>query len=249
MDSYSGSEPRLFISFRLGDELNGQPTQSLVEERMDTSESFVTAISDTGVGNNEVEVPKEGIPPINETNDVPVSSPNLAGAEPDESQPKQVGNNNGLTNSEILREDIEASTKPNQPEGETTPNPRTEATNVEGSSTDESCSAYIARKWQQLGETQETPSPQHVTVKAQKESESTLLQLAPNQEQVGLENQDSDSVSEVAFLDSPVFPTKSNLKSFYGPSRAKIQRLSLGICDPSENHPSAVRLTEGPSTS
>ena len=201
------------------------------------------------MGNNEVEVPKEGIPPINETIDVPVSSPNLAGAEPDESQPKQVGNNNGLTNSEILREDIEASTKPNQPEGETTPNPRTEATNVEGSSTDESCSLYIARKWQQLGETQETPSPQHVTVKAQKESESTLLQLAPNQEQVGLENQDSDSVSEVAFLDSPVFPTKSNLKSFYGPSRAKIQRLSLGICDPSENHPSAVRLTEGPSTS
>ena len=249
MDSYSGSEPRLFISFRLGIELNGQPTQSLVEERMDTSESFVTAISGTGVGSNEVEVPKESGPPVNETTDVRVNSPNLAGAEPDENQPKQVENDAGLTNSEVLQEDIEAPTKPNQLEVETTPNPRTEATNVEGSSTDESCSSYIARKWQQLGEAQETPSSQHMTVRAQKESESMLLQLAPNQEQVGLENKDSDSVSEVAFLDSPVFPTKSNLKSFYGPSRAKIQRLSLGICDPSKAPPSAVQSTEGPSTS
>ena len=62
MDSYSGSGPRLFVSFRLGNELNDQPTQSLVEERMDTSESFVTAISDTNMGSNEVEVPKESGP-------------------------------------------------------------------------------------------------------------------------------------------------------------------------------------------
>ena len=154
-----------------------------------------------------------------------------------------------LTIFEVRQEDIEAPTDPDQPEVETTPNPRTGATNVEGSSADESCSAYIARKWQQLGETQETPSSQHMTVSARKESESILLQLAPNQEQAGLEDQDSDSVPEDAFLDSPVFPTKSNLKSFYGPSRAKIQRLSLGIRDPSKARSSAVQSTEGPSAS
>ena len=47
MDSYSGSEPRLFVSFRLGNESNSQPLQlnTEAEERMDTSESFVTASS------------------------------------------------------------------------------------------------------------------------------------------------------------------------------------------------------------
>ena len=46
MDSYSGSEPRLFISFRLGDESNGQPLQLVAEEeKMDTTDSFVTASS------------------------------------------------------------------------------------------------------------------------------------------------------------------------------------------------------------
>ena len=29
MDSYSGSQPRKFISFQLGEEKNGQPTQDL----------------------------------------------------------------------------------------------------------------------------------------------------------------------------------------------------------------------------
>ena len=50
MDSYSGSEPRLFISFRLDNESNGRPFQLNTEgeERMDTSESFVTASSHTG---------------------------------------------------------------------------------------------------------------------------------------------------------------------------------------------------------
>ena len=49
MDSYSGSEPRLFISFRLGNESNGQPLQVAAdEEKMDTSDSFVTAVSNVG---------------------------------------------------------------------------------------------------------------------------------------------------------------------------------------------------------
>ena len=41
MDLYSGSQPRLFISFRLDNESNGQPIQLNTEgeERMDTSES------------------------------------------------------------------------------------------------------------------------------------------------------------------------------------------------------------------
>ena len=50
MDSFSGSEPRLFISFRLDNESNGRPLQlnAECEERMDTSESFVTASSHIG---------------------------------------------------------------------------------------------------------------------------------------------------------------------------------------------------------
>ena len=52
MDSYSGSEPRLFISFRLDNEFNGQPLQlSAAEERMETNESFVTASSSSHVEN------------------------------------------------------------------------------------------------------------------------------------------------------------------------------------------------------
>ena len=47
MDLYSGSQPRLFISFRLDNESNGQPIQLNTEgeERMDTSESYITASS------------------------------------------------------------------------------------------------------------------------------------------------------------------------------------------------------------
>ena len=46
MDSYSGSEPRLFISFRLGNESNDQPPRrGIDEEKMDSNDSFVTAAS------------------------------------------------------------------------------------------------------------------------------------------------------------------------------------------------------------
>ena len=76
-----------------------------------------------------------------------------------------------------------------------------------------------------------------------------LLQWAPSREQSGLEDQDSDSVSDVAFLDPPGFPTNSNLKSFFGPSKAKIQKLSVRIGDPNKAHSNAAHLTEGPSTS
>ena len=49
MDSYSGSEPRLFISFHLDNEFNDQPLQlNAEEERMETSESFVTASPHAG---------------------------------------------------------------------------------------------------------------------------------------------------------------------------------------------------------
>ena len=49
MDSFLGSEPRLFISFRLGNESNGQPLQLVAdEEKKDTTDSFVTASSNVG---------------------------------------------------------------------------------------------------------------------------------------------------------------------------------------------------------
>ena len=48
MDSYSGSEPRLFISFHLGNESNGQPPRrGADDEKMDSNDSFVTAIATT----------------------------------------------------------------------------------------------------------------------------------------------------------------------------------------------------------
>ena len=48
MDSYSGSEPGLFISFRLGNESNGQPPRrGADDEKMDINDSLVTAIATT----------------------------------------------------------------------------------------------------------------------------------------------------------------------------------------------------------
>ena len=59
MDSYSGSEPRIFISFYLGNDTSGQPPQSSVEgERMETSDSFVTALSVAEVSPNSVNNPR-----------------------------------------------------------------------------------------------------------------------------------------------------------------------------------------------
>ena len=40
MDFYAGSQPRSFISFRLGEILNGQPAQN-TEENMETSQTGV----------------------------------------------------------------------------------------------------------------------------------------------------------------------------------------------------------------
>ena len=118
---------------------------------------------------------------------------------------------------------------------------------VESSSTDESCGAYIARKWQQLG----TP-PQDCTQGLSdgnlgKCSESIALELmrnAPDQSET-----DSDSVSRVASLDSPVVPNKSNLKSMYKPPEAKIQKLCVKISKTRKKFSVSESGTESPSNS
>ena len=71
MDTYSGSEPRLFISFRLGNESNDQPPRlGIDEEKMDSSDSFVTVASnaerpltgDVPAFNPDLENPESGNP-------------------------------------------------------------------------------------------------------------------------------------------------------------------------------------------
>ena len=88
---------------------------------MDTSESFVTAISDTNMGSNENEVPGESGPPVNETVDVPGISPNLAGTGSEETQPEQIDVDTVSTSFEVRQEDVETPIIPDQPEVETTP--------------------------------------------------------------------------------------------------------------------------------
>ena len=117
---------------------------------------------------------------------------------------------------------------------------------MESSSTDESCGAYIARKWEQLGVTPEdsTQGPSGGTV--EKSSDSVTLELAPTQnhpEQI--ETESVDSVPRVAFLDPPKNPNKSNLKSMYKPSEPKIQKLCVKIGDSRREFSVSASDTEG----
>ena len=68
------------------------------------------------------------------------------------------------------------------PSGATgTPPPVLGTLNVESSSTDESCSAYIARKWEQLEDVPEADIHSQRTIGAEKSSLSAVLELAPAQ--------------------------------------------------------------------
>ena len=104
-----------------------------------------------------------------------------------------------------------------------------EMPNVNSSRTDESCGAYIARKWEQLGCTQEIGTSSQGVGRHEKYSESDALELMPTQNPPNQDKMETDSVSEVAFLDSPRLPLKRNLKSMYGPSEAKIKNLCVKV--------------------
>ena len=158
MDSYSGSEPRLFISFRLGNESNGQPPKrGADEEKPESSDSFVTAASNTD-----------------------------SSAQTTMSAPAQGA-------MEVVSEDAHLENEPRSGLGlvpevpvvlsttAVTPPTTTETLLVESSSTDESCGAYIARKWEQLGCVPETGTSSQDGGKIVKTSESFAMELAPTQ--------------------------------------------------------------------
>ena len=113
----------------------------------------------------------------------------------------------------------------------TTPSPACGFPNGESSSTDESCGAYIARKWEQLGVCNETCNHSQGDGNAGKASCSFALELMPNQDPSEQEENNSDSVPGVSFLDPPTFPVKSNLKSMYRPPKANVQKLCVKIGD------------------
>ena len=244
MDSYSGSEPRLFMSFPLGSETSGQPPQSSVgEERMETSDSFVTAVSVVEVSPNSMDSKRmlddeETLAAQIEGQTAPLD--NRKEDAPSNSSDKESGPN--LQQDHPGHSDVNLGTS-HIASNINLPTPR--EINVESSSTDESCSAYIARKWEQLGDVCEASSSGQQLVGAEKASTSAVLELTPNQEDLRNEEDDSNSIPEVTYLDSPKRPRKGNIRPTYGPPEAKIQKLRVKIAGESKAHSIPVPVTEG----
>ena len=225
MDSYSGSEPRLFISFRLGNESNGQPPRrGADDEKMDSNDSFLTAIATTenqptvdasirgpGVGDSGSTVHVEAVGTSHDNPETEATVENL----PDEN----LSQNNS-------QQDFGGPSKTSS-EASTTPLFMTGTLRAESSSTDESCGEYIARKWRQLGYSSEAGTHGRSDGTSEKFSESAAMELAPQQGVGDLEDMDTDPFPTVAFLDSPEVPLKSKLRSRYGPPEAKTLSLSI----------------------
>ena len=237
MDLYSGSQPRLFISFRLDNESNGQPIQlnTEVEERMDTSESYITAsfhiaspplVCDSQPGQEEMDAGAV-LPTVMD----PAVSPHAQG---EESQIQEVVQNDQPQSLPVGLHDPTA-----------TPQSTLRHANVESSSTDESCGAYIARKWEQLGTSPENETQGPSGGNIEKVSESASLELAPTQNSQGQIESESDSLSSVAFLDPTTNPIKSKLKSMYRPTEPKIQKLCVKIGDTRREFSVSASETEG----
>ena len=74
-----------------------------------------------------------------------------------------------------------------------------------------------------------------------------MLELAPTQNPPDQTETDSDSVPRVAFLDSNINPSKSNLKSMYKPSEPKIQKLCVKIGGTRREFSVSGSDSEGPS--
>ena len=248
MDSYSGSESRLFISFRLDNEFNGQPLQlSAAEERTNTSESFVTAsshvenptLSSDRQYNQEEATPEA----LAQTSTDTITEMDLT-IILESSGAKETGQVQEMDPTEVLQ-----TSSTTQPDLSTTPQPIMANLGVESSSTDESCGAYIARKWEQLGTTPEDCTQGPSDGNLGKCSESIALELMPQRDAPDQIETDSDSVSWVAFFDSPVVPTKGNLKSMYKPPEAKIQKLCVKIGETRKEFSVSEPGTEGPSYS
>ena len=239
MDSYSGSEPRSFISFRSDNESNVQPLQlnAEMEERMDTSESFVTASShiegSSSMSNLQNSQEAMGTAVTVQSVMNTVVGPLI--------------HSEGTGVQEMSQDESPQTLTAGQPEPTATPQSAIGITNMESSSTDESCGAYIARKWEQLGVTPEIGTQGPGGGNVEKSSDSIALELAPTQNLPNQTETDSDSVPRVAFLDPPTNPSKSSLKSMYKPSEPKIQKLCVKIGDTRREFSVSASDTEGPS--
>ena len=225
MDSYSGSEPRLFISFHLGNESNGQPPRrGADDEKMDSNDSFVTAIATT-----------ENQPAVNASirdsgEGDSGSAVRVGAAETSHDNPET-----GATVENLPAENLSQNNSQQDSGGPSkissqasnTPLFMTDTLRAESSSTDESCGEYIARKWQQLGCSSEAGTHGQSDCTSEKFSESVAMELAPKQGVGDLEDMDTDPFPTIAFLDSPDVLLKSKLRSRYGPPEAKTLKLSI----------------------
>ena len=193
---------------------------------MDSNDSFVTAASnterpifgDTPACNSDVEnsdaAKLEGL--IEASSNNPETGA-MSVNKPEENFPQSQTQLNSSDSSKVASE------------ANRTPILTTGNFHVDCSSTDESCEEYIARKWEQLGCSSEVGTSSQGGGNAEKSSESAAVELAPNQDVPSQEEMETDSVPEVAFLDSPKLPLKSNLRSRYGPPEAKALKLSINL--------------------
>ena len=75
------------------------------------------------------------------------------------------------------------------------------------------------------------------------------MELTPTQDLLSQDELDTDSVSEVSFLDPSKLPLKSSLKSRYGPPEAKIQKMCIKMGDERKKLSIPAYETERPSHS
>ena len=213
---------------------------------MDTSDSFVTAVSNVGnpspTGANTCGLPESEVNATGLEGVIEVTAMSIEERETV---------TDALQANETLDPSVEVAKGSSavEPSTATTPEIAAGPPNVESSSTDESCGAYIARKWEQLGTSQEPCTSSQADGKDAKYSESVMMELIPGQRPTDYEEADNDSVSEVAFLDTPKLPPKSNLKSLYRPTEAKVQKLCVKMGDTRREHSISDYETEGLSTS
>ena len=193
---------------------------------MDSNDLFVTAASnaerplteDVPACNLDLEGPESAIPE------------EFVEASPTNPETEAMQENSLVENMSSSQKQQNSSGQPNVVSGDnTTPVLTAGSFLVESSSTDESCGEYIVRKWAQLGCSAEVGTSSQGGGTADKFSESAVIELAPGQDVARQEEMETDSVSEVAFLDSPKLPLKSNLKSRYGPPEAKALKLSIKL--------------------
>ena len=180
MDSYSGSEPRLFISFRLGNESNDQPPRrGIDEEKMDSNDSFVTTASNA-------ERPLTGdVPACNLDLESPESAnpEEFVEASPTNPETEAMQENSLVENMSPSQKQQNSSGPPNVVSGDnTTPVLTAGSFLVESSSTDESCGEYIVRKWAQLSCSAEVGTSSQGGGTADKISESAVIELVPGQD-------------------------------------------------------------------